>query len=257
MRARRRWPGRWLAFAGVLACGGGCGGGGSGDAQPTRTGVERATPPRPTPPSVRPATPTTPPPEPAPDTAKLQRLDPSELWDADVGDGAQLHREPLVTHDVHAATPSATQSQREAVVLALLAGGRTPTSLPQRPPPPTIALPQVEVGVPEIEGAVPRDNVRRGVTHQTDQIHACFVTALLEDPTLAGEVVLAFDIEGRDGLGYRTRTKATSDTLPASVGECLIADAISETFPAPADRKTASVEIAIDLRPPASASPPR
>lgn len=87
---------------------------------------------------------------------------------------------------------------------------------------------------PPPSGTLSKEAVMAGIRAVTPFVRQCFEDAIQQDPSLAGRVVLSFDIEAEDGEGRIPRGEVKeSETLSPFFEACVLREVAKATFEAP------------------------
>lgn len=93
------------------------------------------------------------------------------------------------------------------------------------------SVPRTRSGPPTVTGSLDKDIIRRIVRAHINEVRTCYNIGLKKDPTLAGEVTIAFTISGTGTVSSAT---VKDDTVPdAKVGKCIAKAVKRWVFPKP------------------------
>lgn len=107
--------------------------------------------------------------------------------------------------------------------------------------------PKVKLGAPTVQGQLDAHVVYRILRRHVASIRYCYEKELIQAPTIAGEVRVAFTIAPN---GAAVGASVASSTLQsAAVESCLLARVRTMTFPEP-EKGVVLVEVSIDFAPP-------
>lgn len=95
---------------------------------------------------------------------------------------------------------------------------------------------------PERRGTIDRVAIRDGIEAVKPEIRDCFQEALRHDPSLAGRIVVEFEIEASNGQGTITRGEVVdSETRSPFFEACVLTRVAGAGFPAPEGDGTVKV----------------
>ena len=113
--------------------------------------------------------------------------------------------------------------------------------LPGAPPP----KPEVHVGVPQSQGALPAEVIRRILRQRAGSFRYCYEQVLMRDPEAHGQATVRFTITEKGEVASPT---VTSDIADPSLAACLTKHLSSVRFPQP-ESGTVSVSYPIHFAP--------
>jgi hypothetical protein len=150
---------------------------------------------------------------------------------------------------------------RSTLLLALVACGGTDTNEsasppPRAAPPPASPAPtastepgpkEAQVGLGDPNGGLHSDEILTTVKGRKVAINACYETELQKRPTLAGKLVVSWEI-GAEGRTEKVALKSTT-LNDATVESCVLAEVAKLVFPLPRDGKRVKVNFPFLFQP--------